>query len=105
MPPFCGVELTLPSPLAVDLRCRLNVQCKCVNFFYQIFTVSVRKSPLTRELILGAALRLVDAGGVELLSMRRLAAELGVKAMSLYNHVASLEALRGEQAASRRLAE
>ena len=31
---------------------------------------------------------LADTGGVESLSMRRLAQELGVKAMSLYNHVA-----------------
>jgi AcrR family transcriptional regulator len=44
--------------------------------------------PLSRTRILGAALRLTDKGGVESLSMRKLAKELGVQAMSLYNHVA-----------------
>lgn len=37
--------------------------------------------------MLRAALRLVDARGLEALSMRKLAQELGVEAMSLYNHV------------------
>lgn len=46
-----------------------------------------RPSPLTRELVLEAALRMVDAGGTDALSMRKLATELGVEAMSLYNHV------------------
>ena len=41
--------------------------------------------------MLQAALRLVDARGIESLSMRRLAQELGVEAMSLYNHVANKE--------------
>ena len=45
--------------------------------------------PLSRTRILDAALRLTDGGGVESLSMRKLAGELGVKAMSLYNHVAN----------------
>jgi AcrR family transcriptional regulator len=45
--------------------------------------------PLSRERVLEAALRLVDEGGLEALSMRKLAGELGVQAMSLYNHVAN----------------
>lgn len=45
------------------------------------------REPLTRERILRAALRLVDEQGLEALSMRRLGQELGVEAMSLYNHV------------------
>ena len=49
--------------------------------------------PLSRERILEAAVRLADEGGIESLSMRRLARELGVEAMSLYNHVASKSAL------------
>ena len=44
--------------------------------------------PLTRERVLSAAIVLADTGGIDSLSMRRLADELGVKAMSLYNHVA-----------------
>ncbi len=43
--------------------------------------------PLSRERVLLAALRLADAEGLEALSMRNLAQELGVKAMSLYNHI------------------
>ena len=45
--------------------------------------------PLNRERVLAAALRLADEGGIESLSMRKLARELGVEAMSLYNHVAN----------------
>lgn len=43
--------------------------------------------------MLRAAVALVDDRGVEALSMRTLAAELGVEAMSLYNHVPSKDAL------------
>jgi AcrR family transcriptional regulator len=39
--------------------------------------------------VLQAALKLADKGGIEALSMRKLARELGVEAMSLYNHVAN----------------
>lgn len=42
---------------------------------------------LNRDRITEAALALADARGVERLSMRALAAELGVEAMSLYNHI------------------
>ncbi|SEM37730.1 TetR/AcrR family transcriptional regulator [Nonomuraea pusilla] len=56
--------------------------------------VSARRgSPLSREEIRATALRLVDEGGVEALSMRKLAAELNVNPMSLYHHVDNKEAL------------
>ncbi|WP_437648668.1 TetR/AcrR family transcriptional regulator C-terminal domain-containing protein [Sorangium sp. So ce362] len=45
------------------------------------------RGALSRASILGAALELVDREGLAALSMRRLGAELGVEAMSLYNHV------------------
>lgn len=45
------------------------------------------RGTLSRDAIVTVALRLVDAGGLEALSMRAIAAELGVQAMSLYNHV------------------
>jgi AcrR family transcriptional regulator len=45
--------------------------------------------PLSRERVLDAAIRLADEGGIESLTMRRLARALGVEAMSLYNHVAN----------------
>jgi AcrR family transcriptional regulator len=47
------------------------------------------RTPLTRDRVLNAALRLADQGGIESLSMRKLGQELGVEAMSLYNHVAN----------------
>ncbi|MFD7440004.1 TetR/AcrR family transcriptional regulator C-terminal domain-containing protein [Streptomyces sp. NPDC059909] len=47
------------------------------------------RAPLTRERIFGAALVIIDEEGVDGLSMRRIAARLGVQAMSLYNHVQS----------------
>jgi AcrR family transcriptional regulator len=47
------------------------------------------RRPLTRERVLRAALAYADERGLEELSMRKLAQELGVEAMSLYNHVES----------------
>src|SRR3954452_4735390 len=49
--------------------------------------------PLSRERVIRAALDLADAGGLESLSMRRVAQELGSGAMRLYNHVANKEDL------------
>jgi AcrR family transcriptional regulator len=46
---------------------------------------------LSADGILRAALRLVDAEGLDALTMRRLAAELGVATMSLYGHVPTKE--------------
>src|SRR6202165_3136963 len=46
-----------------------------------------RRAPLTRERVLRAAIRVADRHGIESLSMRKLGHELGVEAMSLYNHV------------------
>ncbi len=45
------------------------------------------RTPLSKERVLRAAVHLADKGGIESLSMRKLAQELGVEAMSLYNHV------------------
>jgi AcrR family transcriptional regulator len=52
---------------------------------------SVRRSPLTREKVLRAALRIADKSGLDVLSMRNLAQALHVEAMSLYNHVTNKE--------------
>jgi AcrR family transcriptional regulator len=51
------------------------------------------REPLTKERILRAAVALADEGGVESLSMRRLAQELGVVPMALYKHVAGKDEL------------
>ena len=53
----------------------------------------MKRKPLTRDAILDAAIALLDREGMTALSMRRLGAELGVEAMSLYNHVPSKDAL------------
>jgi len=47
------------------------------------------RAPLTSEDVLRAAVTLADEAGVASLSMRKLAEKLGVKAMSLYHHVAN----------------
>ncbi len=49
--------------------------------------------PLRRDRVLDAAIRLADEAGIESFSMRRLGQELGVEAMSLYNHVANKDDL------------
>ena len=49
----------------------------------------VRRRPLSRKRVLDAAIALADDGGIDALSMRRLARELGVEAMSLNNHFAN----------------
>lgn len=54
---------------------------------------SPRGGRLTRDRVVGAALDLVDRGGIDALSMRSVAAELGVEAMSLYRHVSGREDL------------
>jgi AcrR family transcriptional regulator len=51
------------------------------------------RPPLSRERVLAAAVALADARGVEALSMRNLAQELGVVPMALYKHVASKDEL------------
>ncbi|HEY7047762.1 MAG TPA: TetR/AcrR family transcriptional regulator [Jatrophihabitantaceae bacterium] len=52
-----------------------------------------RRDPLTREQIVDAALKLLDAEGLDGFSMRRLATELGTGAASLYWHVGSKDGL------------
>jgi TetR/AcrR family transcriptional regulator, tetracycline repressor protein len=51
------------------------------------------RQPLNRRRVLEEAVRFVDREGLEALTMRRLGAELGVEAMSLYNHVPNKSAL------------
>ena len=51
------------------------------------------REPLTKERVLRAAVALADRGGVESLSMRKLAGELRVVPMALYKHVANKDEL------------
>jgi AcrR family transcriptional regulator len=45
-----------------------------------------RRAPLDRRRIAEQALRIIDAEGLDQLSMRRLGAELGVEGMAIYHH-------------------
>ncbi len=54
-----------------------------------------RRGRLTRDLVVATALRLMDREGLEAVTMRRVAHELGVEAMSLYHHVRDKEDLLG----------
>lgn len=51
------------------------------------------EEPLTREVILKAALKIVDGESLDALTMRRLAADLGVNPMSIYHHLPGKEAV------------
>ena len=51
------------------------------------------REPLTRDRVIEAALRVMDTEGLEAVSMRRVAREVGVEAMSLYHHVEDKEDL------------
>jgi AcrR family transcriptional regulator len=51
------------------------------------------RQPLSRTRVLDAAIRVADRGGVEAITMRRVAQELGVEAMSLYHHVPNKDAI------------
>lgn len=52
-----------------------------------------KRQRLTKDVLFETALRIADSEGLEALTMRRLAAELGVEAASLYHHVPNKEAL------------
>ncbi|MGW1621677.1 TetR/AcrR family transcriptional regulator C-terminal domain-containing protein [Streptomyces sp. NPDC002172] len=46
-----------------------------------------RRGPLSREEIVQRALELAEAGGIDQLSLHKVATAVGVRTMSLYNHV------------------
>lgn len=52
-----------------------------------------KRAGITRPAILTAAVKLADREGLSALSMRRLGAELGVEAMTLYHHIPNKEAI------------
>lgn len=55
--------------------------------------VQGRHAGITRDQVLRVAVALIDTEGLAALSMRRLARELGVEAMTLYHHVKNKAAL------------
>ena len=54
-----------------------------------------RRTPLSRQSIVTAAIALIEREGPDALTMRRLGARLGVEAMALYHHFASRDELVG----------
>src|SRR6201997_438656 len=56
---------------------------------------AARPARLSREIIVNAALTFLDREGWDALTINALATQLGTKGPSLYNHVDSLEDLRG----------
>jgi len=56
-------------------------------------TTTQPRIPLTKDRVFKAAIKIADKGGIDALTMRHLAEELGVEAMSLYYHVANKEAV------------
>lgn len=54
---------------------------------------TTQRGRLTRDRVLEAATALADRDGIAALTLRSLAAELGVKPMSVYHHVAGKEAI------------
>ncbi|MEU7839196.1 TetR/AcrR family transcriptional regulator C-terminal domain-containing protein [Nonomuraea sp. NPDC049129] len=52
-----------------------------------------RPAVLTRERIVAAAIEVLDAEGLDALTMRRLGTQLGVAAMSLYRHLPNRDAV------------
>jgi len=57
--------------------------------------MSATRLPLSRDRILERAVQIADADGVDALTMRRLAADLGFEAMSLYRHVKNKDDVLG----------
>ncbi|MEX0990971.1 MAG: TetR/AcrR family transcriptional regulator C-terminal domain-containing protein [Actinomycetota bacterium] len=54
---------------------------------------STTREPLTRDRVAETAVQVMDAEGYGAVTMRRIGRELGVEAMSLYNHVADKDDL------------
>jgi AcrR family transcriptional regulator len=69
----------------------LSAKEKVVQMAQQI--EARRRVPLSRGRVLRAGVALADKAGIESLSMRKLAEELGVVPMALYKHVANKEEL------------
>ncbi|MGW6279875.1 GntR family transcriptional regulator [Kribbella sp. NPDC055071] len=86
------VEATVGSGTVVSSRARRHPAVGSPR------RVAVRKQPLSRGSVLRAAIAIADVEGLDAVSMRRLAADLGVGPMSLYRHVANKDELVMEMA-------
>ena len=69
---------------------------KCGAMAIQVGRAHPQRLPLTRQRIAEAALRVIDRGGLNALTMKRLGSELGVEAMSLYFHFSNKDEILDE---------
>jgi DNA-binding transcriptional regulator YhcF (GntR family) len=86
-----GVAMATASKVIAELRREGLVQVRP-----GVGTIVVGREPepeLSRSRILRAAIRVADAEGIDAVTMRRVASELGTAAMSLYRHVPGKEEL------------
>jgi TetR/AcrR family tetracycline transcriptional repressor len=91
--------LTASVVYVYDVRCQPKIEEKMPRRVEQEVNGTRRdgeysrphREPLTRDRIVRMALRLMDEEGVDSLTMRHIGKELGVEAMSLYNHVTDKE--------------
>ncbi|MCY7289827.1 MAG: TetR/AcrR family transcriptional regulator [Cryobacterium sp.] len=56
-------------------------------------TARIKRGQLSRSHLLAAAVEIADAEGLSAVTMRRIAAAVGVEAMSMYHHLSGKEAL------------
>ena len=75
--------------ILAKLTLYVKLGARRVQMATEIDTTTAPRIPLTKERVLAAAVALADRDGIQALSMRKLGHELGVEAMSLYNHVAN----------------
>src|SRR5687768_17449668 len=80
-----------PETYTVRMVRAWHVRCTCVNGRGE--NGSMSPEPLSRPRIVAAAIDLIEREGADAVSMRRIAGELGVGVMSLYNHVPNKAAL------------
>ena len=66
---------------------------KTPDHIYTVYMRNGRKRPDTKQEIGSAAIRLFENGGVRAVSMRKVAAEVGITPMAIYNHFENMEDL------------
>src|SRR5256886_8788277 len=95
LPSFCFPSWSSLTVYTVHLsaKCRCTVYT-CQEEIRMAQQIKARRRvQLSRDRVLRAAVALADNVGIEALSMRGLAQELGVVPMALYKHVANKEEL------------
>src|SRR5437762_971072 len=95
LPSFCFPSWSSLTVYTVHL----SAKCRCTAYTCQEEIRMAqqikarRRIQLSRDRVLSAAVALTDNVGIEALTMRKLAEELGVVPMALYKHVANKEEL------------